>query len=100
MERIVVFALVFNAALLAGCQHVAPLQHPASSPPREDIAEELVDSKHRGRQLRGEYGRYRANNDLLYYHLDIRVTPETKSIRGRNTIRFRMLRDDLSLIHI
>ncbi len=94
MERIVVFALVFNAALLAGCQHVAPLQHPASSPPREDIAEELVDSKHRGRQLRGEYGRYRANNDLLYYHLDIRVTPETKSIRGRNTIRFRMLRDD------
>lgn len=94
MERIVVFALVFNAALLAGCQHVAPLQQPASSPPREDIAEELVDSKHRGRQLRGEYGRYRANNDLLYYHLDIRVTPETKSIRGRNTIRFRMLRDD------
>ena len=94
MERIVVFALVFNAALLAGCQHVAPLQQPVSSPPREDIAEKLVDSKHRGRQLRGEYGRYRANNDLLYYHLDIRVTPETKSIRGRNTIRFRMLRDD------
>ena len=25
--------------------------------------------------LRGEYGRYRANNDLLYYHLDIRVDP-------------------------
>ena len=94
MERIVVFALVFNAALLAGCQHVAPLQQPVSSPPREGIAEKLVDSKHRGRQLRGEYGRYRANNDLLYYHLDIRVTPETKSIRGRNTIRFRMLRDD------
>ena len=23
--------------------------------------------------LRGEYGWYRANNDLLYYHLDVRV---------------------------
>jgi aminopeptidase N len=44
--------------------------------------------------LRGEYGRYRANNDLLYYHLDIRVDPENKALSGRNTIRFRMLRDD------
>ena len=26
--------------------------------------------------LRGEYGRYRANNDLLYYHLDVRVDPD------------------------
>src|SRR6185295_9564720 len=44
--------------------------------------------------LRGEYGRYRANNDLLFYHLDIRVDPEKKFISGRNTIRFRMLKDD------
>jgi aminopeptidase N len=44
--------------------------------------------------LRGEYGRYRANNDLLYYHLDVRVDPERTSIAGRNTIRFRMLTDD------
>src|SRR5690348_8588813 len=44
--------------------------------------------------LRGEYGRYRANNDLLYYHLDVRVDPEKKSIGGRNTIRFRMVKDD------
>src|SRR5437870_7941838 len=44
--------------------------------------------------LRGEYGRYRANNDLLYYHLDIRVDPEKKFISGKNTIRFRMLKDD------
>jgi len=44
--------------------------------------------------LRGEYGRYRANNDLLFYHLDVRVDPVQKSISGRNTIRFRMLRDD------
>ena len=44
--------------------------------------------------LRGEYGRYRANNDLLYYHLDIRVDPEKKFVSGKNTIRFRMLTDD------
>jgi aminopeptidase N len=44
--------------------------------------------------LRGAYGPYRANNDLLYYHLDIRVDPAQKFLRGKNTIRFRMLRDD------
>jgi len=44
--------------------------------------------------LRGEYGRYRANNDLLYYHLDVRVDPAKKTIAGRNTVRFRMLSDD------
>src|SRR5437879_12958877 len=43
--------------------------------------------------LRGEYGRYRANNDLLSYHLDIRVDPEKKWIGGKNTIRFKMLKD-------
>ena len=43
--------------------------------------------------LRGEYGPYRANNDLLYYHLDIRIDPEKKTIGGKNTIRFRMLED-------
>src|SRR6266403_5230265 len=44
--------------------------------------------------LRGEYGRYRANNDLLFYDLDIRVDPEKKFVTGRNTIRFKMLKDD------
>ncbi|HJZ98352.1 MAG TPA: M1 family metallopeptidase [Candidatus Solibacter sp.] len=44
--------------------------------------------------LRGEYGRYRANNDLLYYHLDVRVEPEKKFLSGVNTIRFKMLQDD------
>ena len=43
--------------------------------------------------LRGAYGPFRANNDLLYYHLDIRVDPEQKTISGKNTIRFRMLKD-------
>jgi aminopeptidase N len=44
--------------------------------------------------LRGEYGPLRANNDLLYYHLDLRVDPAAKRITGRNTIRFKILRDD------
>jgi len=43
--------------------------------------------------LRGAYGEDRANNDLISYHLDIRVDPEKKYIRGKNTIRFKMLKD-------
>ena len=43
--------------------------------------------------LRGAYGPFRANNDLLFYHLDIRVDPEKKFISGKNTIRFKMLKD-------
>jgi aminopeptidase N len=57
----------------------APQQ--SSSPTRADI-------------LRGEYSRWRANNDLLSYDLDIRVDPQKKFISGKNTIRFRMLEDD------
>ena len=55
-------------------------QQPPTSPSRSDI-------------LRGEYGPYRANNDLISYDLDIRVDPEKKFISGKNTIRFRMLND-------
>ena len=43
--------------------------------------------------LRGPYGPFRANNDLLYYHLDIRVDPVQKTLRGHNLIRFRMLHE-------
>ncbi|MEN6312563.1 MAG: hypothetical protein ABFD80_13625, partial [Acidobacteriota bacterium] len=58
-------------------------------PPRP--APPAVDPK--AEALRGAYGPYRANNDLLSYDLDIRVDPSTKSWGGRNTIRFRMLKD-------
>jgi aminopeptidase N len=44
--------------------------------------------------LRGEYGRLRANNDLLTYDLRVRVDPERRHLQGRNIIRFRMLNDD------
>jgi aminopeptidase N len=43
--------------------------------------------------LRGAYGPFRANNDLLYYHLDVRVDPAKGFIGGKNTVRFRMLKD-------
>jgi aminopeptidase N len=42
-------------------------------------------------RLRGAYGPFRANNDLLYYHLDVRVDPAQKTLSGKNTIRFAML---------
>src|SRR5262245_22004047 len=48
----------------------------------------------RSQVLLGEYARYRANNDLLYYHLDVRLDPDKKFLSGKNTIRFRMLSDD------
>src|ERR1700712_1919035 len=43
--------------------------------------------------LRGNYGEYRANNDLLSYALDIRVDPEKHFISGSNRVRFKMLQD-------
>ena len=72
--------LVRTALLLTavGLGAQAPVQQP---PSRASI-------------LRGEYGRHRANNDLLRYHLDIRVDPDTRLVSGKNTIRFRMLQDD------
>lgn len=61
-------------------------QPPAETPPR-------LRPPTRADILRGEYGKYRANNDLLYYHLDIRLDPDKKFISGKNTVRFRMLED-------
>ena len=57
---------------------------------RNDAEAALPD---RTAMLRGAYGPFRANNDLLYYHLDVRVNPGEKFLSGKNTIRFRMLQD-------
>ena len=43
--------------------------------------------------LHAAYGPYRANNDLLYYHLTVRVDPVAKTISGSNEVRFKMLAD-------
>ena len=61
-------------------QHVRQNDAEAKVPDRSDM-------------LRGAYGPFRANNDLLYYHLDVRVDPDQKTISGKNTVRFRMLQD-------
>jgi aminopeptidase N len=65
-----------------------PTQRPAT--PRNDA---IIPIPTRDEILRGFYGPYRANNDLLYYHLDLRVDPDQKFISGKNTIRFKMLKD-------
>ncbi len=76
---ITILALIMGVAVTG--QTLAQTTPSQSKPPtRADI-------------LRGEYGPYRANNDLLFYHLDLRVDPEKKFISGKTTIRFRMLKD-------
>ncbi|HEX4951314.1 MAG TPA: M1 family metallopeptidase [Blastocatellia bacterium] len=44
--------------------------------------------------LRGVYSQWRANNDLLSYDLDLRIDPDKKFLKGKNTIRFKMLKED------
>ena len=56
-----------------------------TAPPKVEVTE--------ADRLRGGYGPYRANNDLLYYHLDVRVDPEKQFLSGKNSIRFKMLED-------
>lgn len=75
----IILALTLQAAPAAPQGATAPTQ---PAPPT------------RAQLLRGEYNKARSNNDLLYYHLDVKVDPETKTIAGKNTIKFRMLNED------
>ena len=78
-------------------QSQAPAQPPAAAPPASGSpagSPPPLRPPTRADVLRGEYGRYRANNDLLAYRLDIRVDPDRKFISGTNSIRFRMIEDD------
>ncbi|HYE88061.1 MAG TPA: M1 family metallopeptidase [Vicinamibacterales bacterium] len=86
-------AIAFVLLMVLGLSTASAQQKPAAAqqkpqPPSTLRAPTRFDI------LRGEYGRYRANNDLLHYDLDIRVDPEKKFISGKNTIRFKMLKDD------
>ena len=76
---LIIGLLLLTIATWVTAQSTQPQTPPA--PSRADI-------------LRGEYSQWRANNDLLTYDLDIRVDPEKKFINGKNTIRFKMLKDD------
>jgi aminopeptidase N len=91
-----VLALTFSCSAAALAQQAAnpaaTTEKPKPKPPiRPNDAGSPIPSRYD--MLRGAYGPFRANNDLLYYHLDIRVDPEQKFISGKNTIRFRMLKD-------
>lgn len=72
----------------AAAQNTPAPQTPPPPPPSTMRAPTPADLR------RGEYGRYRANNDLRHYVLDVRVDPEQKTIRGTNAVRFRMVSDD------
>ncbi len=76
--------LAFATTVLAQTTQATPPPPPPSTlraPTPDDIR-------------RGEYGRYRANNDLRHYVLDVRVDPEAKTIAGTSAVRFTMLDDD------
>jgi aminopeptidase N len=87
MQRFLAASLILFLSTIASAEQQPPA--PARTPPPTTLR-----APTRADILRGEYGRYRANNDLLYYDLDIRVDPEKKFISGKNTIRFKMLKDD------
>src|SRR3954463_6864795 len=89
-------SLVLAAALLAAQSPLVPQTAASPSPqatPAAPPATPTLRPPTRADVLRGEYGRYRANNDLLSYHLDVRIDPEKKTIAGKNTIKFKMLHD-------
>jgi aminopeptidase N len=96
-------ALRALAALLSLASPFAaqtPPQTPAPATSQQAVPTPTAQTPHMPTEadiLLGAYGPYRANNDLLYYHLDVRVDPEKKFISGKNTIRFRMLKDDTKI---
>jgi hypothetical protein len=78
--------------MLAAC---SPAANPTPASPAPAVPQATQGPPPtRSELLLGEYGRYRANNDLLYYHLDVRLDPDKRFLSGKNTIRFRMLSDD------
>jgi aminopeptidase N len=81
-------ACAFSAGLLAAVPTGHAQQGTKPEPPTS------LRAPSRAELLRGEYGRYRANNDLLHYDLDVRIDPDQKRISGKNSVRFKMLKDD------
>src|ERR687886_595714 len=87
-------SVIATLLLLAAAAY---FQSPAQTAQRSGssaAAPQAAATPTRDELLRGGYGPFRSNNDLLFYHLNIRVDPERKFLSGKNTIRFRMLKDD------
>lgn len=93
--QIAVFVVFVNAAGSGSAvgQSAPPAPAPAWQRPPATPAAPAPPPVTRADILRGAYGPYRVNNDLLSYHLDIRVDPEKQTISGKNSIRFKMLQD-------
>ncbi|MFY9803149.1 MAG: M1 family metallopeptidase [Candidatus Acidiferrales bacterium] len=93
--------LIVAVALQTAGQNSAPTPSPSTSAAVPSATQRATTSPApaapaeptRAAILRGAYGPYRANNDLLSYYLDVRVDPEKQVISGKNSIRFRMLQD-------
>jgi aminopeptidase N len=79
-------------ALLAGAGQAAQQKMSTAAPAAAKV-NDAEAAPTRLDLLRGAYGEDRANNDLISYHLDIRVDPDKKYVSGKNTIRFKMLKD-------
>ena len=67
---------VLSGPISLSAQNVSPSQPARREPPSTLRAPTRLDI------VRGEYGRYRANNDLLHYELEVRVDPAKKAIGG------------------
>src|SRR5665213_1705961 len=94
LKRSIVSAVCMGLALgVAASAQSATKKPPVADTPGSGKTIPLHAAPTRDDLLRGAYGPFRANNDLLYYHLNIRVDPEAKSIGGTNLVRFRMLQD-------
>jgi aminopeptidase N len=86
--RVLAVVAGISSGVAAQTTPATPAASSQQTPPQAPAAPTRADI------LRGAYGQYRANNDLLFYHLDVRVDPEKKFLSGKNTIRFKMLTDD------
>lgn len=80
-RRLAVWAALVPVGEVAAAQTAAP---PQQQPAAAQAVPQLRPPT-RADYLRGEYGRYRANNDLLHYSLNVRVDPEQKLISGTNS---------------
>jgi aminopeptidase N len=87
LKRVINYILALTFA-------VAPAPARALAQTAQPLAAQSAPAPSRADILRGAYGPYRANNDLLYYHLDVRVDLQKKFLSGKNIVRFRMLKDD------
>ncbi len=97
MARFAFLLLIITPATLAQTTlPKTPAATTSTSNPSPAAAEPALPpppTPSRAQVLRGAYGPWRANNDLLYYHLTLRVDPATETIAGSNLVRFNMLAD-------